>query len=272
MKLISLNTWGGKIFEPLIDFISGACNNSVVIKNEAKDTDIFCFQEIYDTKSDIKQYNNEIRANLLMELTSILPDFQYFYFPVLFDFDDSANRVNFDLAFGLAIFLKKNIEVTSNKNYFIYKDKSFSFLKKDFSNIATPMQVISFYLSGKLFTIFNFHGTPSPAAKRDTKKRLLQSEKVKSIIDKSRGAKILVGDFNLSLNTKSIKMFEKDMKNLIREFNIKRTRSALSPFWGKWNFQKYADYTFVSSDVLVKNFQVPKIRASDHLPMILEFS
>lgn len=262
MKLISLNTWGGRIFEPLIDFI----------KNESKDTDIFCFQEIYDTKSDIKQYNNAIRANLLMELKNILPGFQHFYFPVLFDFDDSANRVHFDLAFGLAIFAKKNIKITSNKNYFIYKDKSFSYLKKDFSNIATPLQIINLNLNGKLFTIFNFHGTPSPAAKRDTEKRLLQSEKVKKIIDKSKGAKILVGDFNLSLNTKSIKMFEKDMKNLIREFDIERTRSTLSPFWGEWDFQKYADYTFISLDVLVKSFQVPKIRASDHLPMILEFS
>ncbi|OGZ48935.1 MAG: hypothetical protein A3G60_01890 [Candidatus Ryanbacteria bacterium RIFCSPLOWO2_12_FULL_47_9c] len=38
MKLVSLNTWTGKIFEPLIEFIT-----------VHKDADIFCFQEIFRT-------------------------------------------------------------------------------------------------------------------------------------------------------------------------------------------------------------------------------
>jgi exonuclease III len=35
MKIITLNTWGGKIYKELMDFV-----------NKNKDTDIFCFQEI----------------------------------------------------------------------------------------------------------------------------------------------------------------------------------------------------------------------------------
>lgn len=62
------------------------------------------------------------------------------------------------------------------------------------------------------------------------------------------------------------------MRNLIKEFNIKQTRSNLSPYAKTKNFQKFADYTFITNDVVVKDFQVPYIEISDHLPLILEFS
>lgn len=262
MKLISLNTWGGKIYQPLMNFI----------KQHSRDTDIFCFQEIYNTTSEIKQYKDLLRTNLLDELKNILKDFQVFYFPTLFGFDDEADKVNFNLSYGSAIFIKKSIKTDYHKDYFIYRDKSLSYLKKNFSNLATPLQYVQFNLNDKVFSVFSFHGAPYPAAKKDTYKRLVQSKKVKEIIDKAKGAKILVGDFNLSLYTKSVGLFEDNMINLIKKFNIEKTRSKLSPFYGKGNFQKFADYTFTTPDVLVKSFLVPNIKISDHLPMILEFS
>lgn len=261
MKLISLNTWGGKHFDELIHFIK-----------QNQNTDIFCFQEIYDTKSDIKEHN-DIRTNLLEEITQILPDFEVFYFKTLFNYDPDAKKtVDFDLAYGTAIFAKDNLKIQSHQNFFVYKPKLLTQLKKDWSNLATPLQYISFNFNGKKFSIFNFHGTPFPPAKKDTKKRLEQSKKINQIMEDFTGAKILVGDFNLSKNTKSIKILEKDMINLIKEIDIKATRSKLSPFYGKSNFQKFADYTFVSKEVNVKEFSVPDVKISDHLPMILQFS
>ncbi|MBI4038457.1 endonuclease/exonuclease/phosphatase family protein [Candidatus Daviesbacteria bacterium] len=260
MKLISLNIWGGKYFDPLIDFIK-----------QHKDTDIFCFQEIIDTKSNIKE-SNEFRANLLSEIKKILTDYQTFYFPVVEGFDFGANPVDFDLSFGQAIFLNNSIKILSHEDYFIYKEENFQILEKDFSNLPTPLQYISILLDNKVFAIFNFHGRPIPGDKLDTKDRLMEAKKTKEIIDKKTGGKVLVGDFNLLPQTESIKIFQKDMRNLIAEFNIKRTRSRLSPFFGKTDFQKFADFTFVSSDVNVLDFKVPDITVSDHLPMILEFS
>lgn len=67
-------------------------------------------------------------------------------------------------------------------------------------------------------------------------------------------------------------MIEENYRNLIKEFNIEKTRSKLSPYAGKSNFQKFADYIFVSEDVNVTRFEVPDLEISDHLPMILEFS
>ena len=77
MKLISLNTWGGKVFDPLIKFI----------KSNSQDTDIFCLQEVYNTTANVKQYKNLLRANFLEELKNLLPNFRVFYFPTLNVYD-----------------------------------------------------------------------------------------------------------------------------------------------------------------------------------------
>lgn len=259
MKLISLNTWGGKIFEPLADFI----------RQHSEDTDIFCFQEIYDTSSLVK--DNGIRTNLLLEIKNILPDFSFFYFPTISGYNDKAQKVDFNLSHGQAIFVKSGIKIISHEDFFIFKDDKNLPLKVDFSNLPTPLQYINFKKDGRDFSIFNFHGTPFPGNKLDTKRRLLEARKVKEIMEDKTGAKILAGDFNLLPQTQSIKIYESNMRNLIKEFNIQRTRSKLSPFYGNPDFQKFADYTFVSKDIKIKSFEVPKLEISDHLPMILEF-
>jgi len=261
MKLISLNTWGGKVYRPLMNFV----------KKHSKDTDIFCFQEMSDTKSDVTQCG-EFRANLLSEIKGILSNFQVFYFPVAGGFDFDANSIAYDLTFGQAMFVNNSIKVNSQDNYFITKEDNFQILKKDFSNLPTPLQYLSLVNNGRVYHIFNFHGTPMPSNKLDTKKRLTEAEKVKKITNSKTGQKILVGDFNLLPNTRSIKILENDMRNLIKEFNIQRTRSKFSPFYGRLDFQKFADYIFISKGIKVKSFEVPKIEISDHLPMILEFS
>lgn len=261
MKLISLNTWAGKIYQPLMDFI----------QNHSGKTDIFFFQEIFDTKSDIKDYK-DFRANLLYEIKNILPGFQVFYFPVVPGFDDEANSVAFDLSFGQAIFVKNSVEVTSQENHFVFKDENFRELKKDFSNLPTPLQYIGFKLNNKEFSLFNFHGSPMPGDKLDNVRRLKEAQKTKEIVEGKKGAKILAGDFNLLPQTQSVRISESYLKNLIKEFNIEKTRSNLSPFYGTPIFQQFADYTFVSNDINVKSFEVPDVEISDHLPMILEFS
>lgn len=261
MKLVSLNTWGGKIYQPLISFIS----------QHTKDTDIFCLQEVFDTKSAIKQYK-DIRANLLDELTKILSDFRYFYSLEIKGFDSSPDPVDFDLSVGKTIFIKNNIKIGSTGEQLLYGNKTERSLKKDFSNLPITIQYINFTFNNKTYIVCNIHGTSFPGSKLDTSPRLKYSRKIRDFLKTQQGIKIVVGDFNLLPQTQSIKILEEDMRNLIKEFNIERTRSNLSPFYGEPDFQKYADYVFVSRDIKVTSFAVPQLQISDHLPMILEFS
>ena len=67
-------------------------------------------------------------------------------------------------------------------------------------------------------------------------------------------------------------MFEDaDYRNLIKDHRISSTRNELA--WDRFpgNKQLFADYTFVSGDVEVRDFKVPNVPISDHLPMILDF-
>ena len=122
----------------------------------------------------------------------------------------------------------------------------------------------------KVWNIASIHGVARPGEKSDNPKRLEQSNGIIEYMSKIEEAKIIGGDFNLDKNTESVKMFEKNgYRNLIEEYKIEMTRNHLA--WDVWhNVQLWADFLFVSLDVKVKSFEVPKNEVSDHLPLIVE--
>ncbi len=128
-------------------------------------------------------------------------------------------------------------------------------------------------------TIVTLHGNSQPGSKRDSPKRLAQSQKVLDFLADKDGEKIVLGDFNLMPDTESVRMWERaGYRNLVAEYGIKSTRGSnhrkLSPQYANTpeGYQEFADYTFTSPGVKVTSFEVPDIPLSDHLPMILEFS
>lgn len=255
MKLISLNTWGGKIYEPLIDFI----------KQHSADTDIFCFQEVFSTTSPTKILGDR-RTNLFQEISKILENHRGYFRPQIKNFvlgnRIGVKKTDFDLYFGLAIFIRKEISVSSEGDFFLY-GKKFIFDEKNLNTLPRSAQ----YLCCDQYTIINVHGIWNREGKQDSPDRIKQSEKINNFLKKTRDKKILCGDFNLDINTESLKILEKNLINLIKKFDITTTRNKFFP-----GEDKFADYTFVSHDVRIKSFEVPSINVSDHLPMILEFS
>ena len=258
MKLISLNTWGGKVYQPLMDFI----------RQHSKDTDIFCFQEVFSTTSTIKE-SSGFRTNLLQEMAKLLKNFQYYFAPALDNYltgSFQTHFTNFDLSSGQAIFIKKQLTVKTHGDFFIFGHKN-SYVLRDFNTMSRNVQYITFTAQDKKFIVCNLHGIWRKGEKIDHPSRTIQSEKIKKFLEQYTEPKILCGDFNLNIDTKSLKILEENMINLIKDCKIPTTRSKLYN-WG----DKFADYTLVSPDVKVIDFQVPNINISDHLPMILEFS
>lgn len=93
MKVISLNLWGGRIYEPLARFL----------KEHKDSTDFFCFQEMYH-KADKKFFNakwkdDDIKTELFDEVKEILYGHQGFFYPHFEDF------------WGLAMFAKTELPV-----------------------------------------------------------------------------------------------------------------------------------------------------------------
>lgn len=240
MKVISLNTWGGRIQKPLIDFVK-----------RHRDVDIFCFQEMLDNAQEImgEEYPDDM-YNQFSDLQALLPEHKGFFRPVLKG------------VYGLAMLVKKDIEVTEEGEMLIHK--SSSDLITD-GHHSRNMQWVRFVSKGTDFVVVNVHGLWNGKGKDDTPERIAQSKLIKEFLDRSRGVKILCGDFNLNPETESIELLEKGMRNLVKEYGITSTRTSLYTKPGK-----FADYAFVSEDLNVKDFRVLPDEVSDHAPLLLE--
>ncbi len=236
MRIIFLNSWFGKAGKPYFDFI----------KKESSKTDIFCFMEV--------------SPDLHSHLSEILKDFNSVY-------DEGSFLEVFGVMCGQAVFVNKKNAIRTKGTLSIYRQ-----LKDEIGF----MQYLKLQISSRELWIGSVHGKTWPSDKKDTKARLSQSKKIIDFFKDKNGSRIIGGDFNLDLDTKSVKMFEKvGYKNLIKEFQIKSTRNSLTweQFKDKPDFVKqyFADYVFVSPEVKVKSFEVPNVEVSDHLPQILEF-
>lgn len=259
MKIISLNIWMGKQFNELSQFIA----------SQSHDMDVFCFQEVFHTTSEVKENKNGTRANLFSELQQLLPDHEGYFEPAyesnvgnFIEINDTP--VGYHLAWGLAIFIRKGLDLISTNHLFVLGNKN-SPATDNFR--PTILQYANLKTSYGSVTIAHTHGLWVKGNKDDTPYRIEQSQKIKQVLDQVIGQKIFCGDLNLAMNTKSLAILEEGMVNLIKTFNITTTRSALYP-----KPEKYADYMIVSPDINVDHFEVPYTEASDHLPLVLTFS
>ena len=235
MRLITLNLLQGKMKEPLADFL----------KKYADKTDIFLFQEMPEADGNGK---SGLASD---EIKNILSDFRNY------SKSFSMNGGHLD---DLSIFIKRGINVGESGEVETYD-----------ANIQNDGTVYAWRDLGYVVIdgrklIANFHGFWDRPDKFDRPRRIEQSRKVKAFLDKHDSPKILAGDFNLWPETKSLKMLEKNMINLIDKYGVKSTRPP------NWKFlNKFSDYIFVSSDIKINDFRVLPDIVSDHLALYLDF-
>lgn len=258
MKLISLNIWGGRVHEPLLSFI----------KNNASDTDIFCFQEVYRSDSMIEEMGGETMdgayASIYNEIVESLPN-HLGYFASAEDNWNEHGPTDFPLQYGNAIFIRKTLEPKTCTTHFVHKYLAAPRSKTGFSGARLVLK-ICFSKADKKYTVINFHGLHNGLGKEDSDERIAQSQKIKEILNQSEGPKILIGDFNLLPGTESMAILEEGMRSLIKEYGIISTRSS---YYKKET--KFADYALISSDIEVRDFKILDDEVSDHLALQLEF-
>ena len=236
------------------------------VKAHTPTTDIFCFQEIFASTAPLLE-SRGVRTHLYEELTEALPDFQGF-FAAEQDGFDFEGRIDFPISTGNAIFVRRTIPVPSWGDFFVYLTRNGA---RDVKHFPQNVVYARLTVHDTEITVANLHGIPQPGHKLDTSERLEQSRRIQEFFAKERGSKILCGDFNLLPGTQSLAILKENMHDLVAEFTIERTRSRLSPFFGKPDFQEFSDYIFVSPDIHATRLEVPDVQISDHLPLILEF-
>ena len=257
MRIISLNASFGQNLERLLDFIT----------QEAADTDVFCFQEVFF--GGIPQFSKEtqVRLNLYSEISPKLPGFKgieflapayakYYRFELL---PEDAHP-------GLAIFVKQGFKVLDTGGFPTYR------------NIPTGMNFGALLTGncqwvrliddqGEELTIMHIHGIyQRDTDKADTPERQEQSRILLDFIKNCGTKVVLLGDFNLLPNTKSIEILGESLLNLIRKYGITDTRGRryAGPI-------RFADYCFISKEIKERTFRAIDSEASDHLPLELEY-
>ncbi len=250
MKLITLNTWAGRVKEPFEAFL----------KAKAGNTDIFCFQEMYNDINEDDESNQKIdkegrNRHILKEVSEILTDFDMYFCPVV------------ENVYGIAIFLKKGFEVIASGEVLLYENPNFKSFEET-EDHDRKMQWVHIKRNRKDLIIMNVHGHWDAVNKKiDTPNRIEQSKAIIDFIQTTGStAKIMVGDFNLLPETESVKMLEEHFTNLITKYNIPSTRTELY----KGNL-KHADYVFVSDEILVEGFEALPDVVSDHVPLSVTF-
>ena len=245
MKLISVNTWGGRMMDPFKEFLT-----------RHSDTDIFCFQEVYhDAHGKDTLWVDGSNFNLLDDIKKTLPEYDFYYRAHLGDW------------WGLAIFIKKNIDVFEEGEHFVHKFIGHDPAIEIHGHTAKNIQFLRTLHNDKPLTILNFHGLWNGKGKADTEDRINQSKKIIEFIRNIEGGFVFCGDFNLMPDTESLQMIVRELgcRDLIKEAGITSTRTV---FYKKPD--KFADYMFVSKEIEIKDFKVLSDEISDHKPLLLE--
>lgn len=252
MKLLTLNTWGGQVFEPLMQFI----------KKQSADTDILCFQEVlFGNEAGFTQ-QDKARVNLFEELSKTLVGFKSFKH-ISNSGHFQSEEINFPA--GQAIFVRESINVINSGGFRCYDKIPEGGVNG--GKLSGNCMWIDFEHAGKIVTLANLHGLwQGGTGKKDTPERLLQSKKIVDFFKTKHGPKILAGDYNLLPTGESISILEKGMRNWIKESGAQSTRSNLYDKEGK-----FADYILTSPDIKVLTFEVLQDTVSDHLPLSIHF-
>lgn len=230
MRIMFLNVWNFRQTSALTQFLT----------EQISMTDVFCFQEAYEK-------TRFICTDLLKDFIGLF-DYKY----ILDTTDSYADE------FPQATYVKTGVEVTRQTS-----------VLKNVEGVGLALHT-QLQCNNKTIHICNVHGISKPGNKLDDKYRLQQSSKLIEYFKDLEGIKIIGGDFNLEIQTESVKLFaQAGYVDLIEKYNIKTTRNRL--VWEKYpnSILYYSDFVFVSPDCKVESFEVPNIEVSDHLPIIL---
>lgn len=234
MKTVFLNAWNAR--RPEI---------GEYITEQAQTTDVFCFQEAYETMQAL--------------CAKLLPDYVVYQ-----DYKSTSEGDTF----AQATYVHKRHTVVS-----------FGSILKDVPNTGLGLYVEiegdkgEEGQNGRTVVIGNAHGISRPGDKLDTPNRIIQSQELITFFGpffESESEIIIGGDLNLFPKTESLGMFEQaGYTDLIKKLGITTTRNQHA--WDRHpnNKQYYSDYTFISSSVELVSFEVPHNLISDHLPLEL---
>ena len=253
MKLICLNTWGGR----------AGSDRLLAFLNAHRDADFVCLQEVWSAPYEGLEgaaaggwplSHDDIMVTGKQEIAALLDGHEVFFHP--HHLDD----------YGLMTLVAKRHEVVESGDVFVHRERGY-IPEGDIGHHARNVQFVTVATPAGRVSVMNFHGLWNGLGKGDGADRLAQSRRLIDFLAGRGEPFVLCGDFNLAPHTQSLKMIEETgLRNLVAEFGVTSTRTRLYP--GR---ERFADYAFASAGIGVRAFRALPDEVSDHAPLIMEF-
>ncbi len=254
MKLICLNTWGGRAGpEKLLAFL-----------DSRRDADFVCLQEVWSAPYENLEgfpagglgiAHAEIMVYGKQEISALLSGHRAFFHP--HHLDD----------YGLLTLVSRGLDVVEAGDVFVHRERGY-LPQGDLGLHGRNVQFVTVDAPAGPLSVMNFHGLWNGLGKGDSEERIAQSRRILDFLSDRPEPLVLCGDFNLLPDTQSLRMLEAaGLRNLVLEFGVTSTRTSLYA-----RAEKFADYVFVSDRVEVRDFRVLPDEVSDHAPLLLEFA
>lgn len=155
-------------------------------------------------------------------------------------------------------------EICSAENKFYYNSYKTNYDATHFKEKDWARSILSAIINlpdDKKLKIINVHGIWN-ATRMGDDRTIAQSGFIISELLKDKIPTIVVGDFNLSPESPSIKIIENHLTNLSVKYELRTTRPEKD---------MVVDYIFITDDIHVKDFRIVKTDVSDHFPLVLDF-
>lgn len=247
-KIVSLNLFEGGLFWENIE--------AFLLK---EDPAVLCLQEVFN--GDKKQ---PLSFQSITRLKELFPEYYFYYSPEMHEtWPHGGGDIGNAIFSRFPIVDQKTIPL-HRKYERIIRPKD----EKDFSHYPKNLQHIVIEIDRKQLHILNLHGIWGLDGD-DTPERLKMSKK---IVDEIKGVElaVLMGDFNLRPETKTIEAIEHEMTNVFKgelttTFNMKHKKN---PGYAT----AVVDMFFTSPTVKIVSSYCPDDDVSDHKPLVVTVS
>lgn len=264
MRIVSLNAWGGALFDALSEWLPD-CG-----------ADVLCLQEVTRTSGlggwtrfDDGERSLPQRANLFADICTALPCHQGIFLasdsgPV---FDEHGVRYQQD--FGIAMFIHEQYPVIGSMTAFVhgsYIDHA-EWTIADRPRIAHASRIVD-RTSNRIVSVTHMHGLRDPAGKGDSPARHTQAEHFADLITRASlegDFVVACGDFNLLPDSKTFRVLDNNcgLVDLVGTSDT-RTSKYMKP-------NRHANYMLVSNPESIIGFATPsEPEVSDHRFLVLD--
>ncbi|MGW5263157.1 endonuclease/exonuclease/phosphatase family protein [Microbispora sp. NPDC004025] len=264
MRIISLNAWGGAMFDELAAWLDSC------------DADILCLQEVTHTPTthgwtrfDDAERSLPQRADLLSDVRSRLPRHHGLFTasdsgPVQ-DHAGGSHRQDF----GLATFVGETLPIVGMRSAFVhggYVEHHDGWPADGRPRAALAVRVFD-RTAQRFVTVVNLHGLRDAHGKTDTPARRAQAERLAGLVTSVRengDLTVVCGDFNVLPDSETFRILAKlDLTDLVRDADTRTSRYP-KPV-------RHASYMLVSEPTAVRRFEImtaPEV--SDHRALMLD--